>query len=836
MLIVYNGNIMDFSKRLTDNARDVLAHSEIIARSAGSVYVGTEHLLLGILSQESSVGSQVLRNAGVNFEQVRNALNLVTQPITDGNLASTKGFSETAKLTLRMSIELATEFHQDYCGTEHILFSLLNQKNARAATVLTEMNIDVNNILADLEGFLERQHNEFQSGEFTDKKSDNRGTRGSFLNKFGRDLTQMAKNGDLDPVIGRDKEIERVITILSRRTKNNPVLIGEAGVGKTAIIEGMAQRIAEGDVPSHLLDKKVWQLDLAAMVAGTKYRGEFEERLKRILDEVKADRNLFIFIDELHLLIGAGSAEGSMDAANILKPALARGEFRLIGATTIDEYRKHIEKDSALTRRLQIVKVEAPNQRDTVKILMGIAPQYEEHHSVKLSPAIIEEAVRLSERYLPERYQPDKAIDVIDEASARVHIKQSGNKNLLELKKYRDELSRLTEQMEDAVSGEDYERAALYKMRISRLNEKISENEKTAANDNKIALKLNDVASAVSIMTHIPLEQLERGEANKLMSLEKHLSKSLIGQRDAIKAVSSAIRRSRVGISHSKRPIGSFIFLGPTGVGKTEMARVLAREVFGSEKNLIKVDMSEFSEKHTASRLVGAPAGYVGYEDGGQLTEKIRRQPYSVVLFDEIEKAHPDVFNLLLQILEDGNLTDGHGRIVDFSNAVIILTSNVGAEEMTRENRLGFNAATPEEKNDLEKIHVENQATSERRLRQLMRPELINRFDKIITFDSLSRGEVSQILDLMVDDLNKRLANKGIAITLGVSARRHLIDNGYDPKFGARPMRRTLQDEVETLIAEQLIQKEISRGDVLRVTFSDGKIKLNKVNEKLVVG
>lgn len=825
---------MDFSKRLTDNARDVLAHAEVLARVSGSPYIGTEHLLLGILSQESSVGSQLLRDAGVQFDQVKTALKITSNSNSGVSLPPTKGFSETAKLTLRMSIELASEFRQDYCGTEHILFSLLSQKNSRASSVLTEINIDTNSIISNLEEYLERQSSEPQSvGE--PEFARNQGaaqTRGSFLNKFGRNLTDAAKKNELDPVIGRSKEIERLMIILSRRTKNNPVLIGEAGVGKTAIVEGLAEQIASGKVPAHLLDKKVYQLDLAAMVAGTKYRGEFEERLKRLLDEVKSDRNLFIFIDELHLLMGAGSAEGSMDAANILKPALARGDFRLIGATTLDEYRKHIEKDSALTRRLQTIKVESPNARDTIKILTGIAPKYEEHHNVKLSPSVIEEAVRLSDRYLPERFQPDKAIDIIDEASAYVHMKNSAAKNPVELRTYKKELGRLNEQMEESVAKEDYERAALYKMRISRLNEKIEEVEKTENSGGKINLKLDDIATAVSTMTNVPLEQLQRSEATKLANLEKHLAKRIVGQKRAVSAIAKSIRRSRVGIASAHRPIGSFIFLGPTGVGKTELARVLAEEVFGSQKNLIKVDMSEFSERHTASRLVGAPAGYVGYDDGGQLTEKIRRQPYSVVLFDEIEKAHPDVYNLLLQILEDGHLTDGHGRTVDFSNTVVITTSNVGAEQMTKENRLGFSVTTDDEKRTLEKLHKENRAAGEKRLREIMRPELLNRFDQIITFDSLSRSEVSSILDLIIDDLNKRLASKGVGVTIGAGARRYLVDKGYNPAFGARPMRRLVQDELENQIAEKLIRKEINRGDILRAIIKNDQLEVIKVKEK----
>ncbi|MCL2038035.1 ATP-dependent Clp protease ATP-binding subunit [Candidatus Saccharibacteria bacterium] len=849
---------MEFSKRLTDNARDVLASAELFARSNGSAYVGTEHLLLGILSQQSSIGSRVLTSAAVDLEKVKAALKL-TATSPEVLLTPTKGFSETAKLTLRMSVDLAGEFHQDYCGTEHILFSLLNQKSSRAATTLIDLGVDIEAILSELEGYLERQHDDFHNAqEELAKGRPERQTRGSFLNKFSRDLIAAAKNQELDPVVGREKEVERLITILSRRTKNNPVLIGEAGVGKTAIVEGLAQKITSGEAPDHLLNKKVLQLDLAAMVAGTKYRGEFEERLKRVLDEVKFNRNLLIFIDELHLLMGAGSAEGAMDAANLLKPSLARGDFRLIGATTLDEYRKSVEKDAALTRRLQTIIVEPPNARDTEKVLKGLKEQYENHHNVKLTNKVITEAVRLSERYLPERQQPDKALDVIDEAAARLQIKNRTNGRPTELKDFTNELKNLTEKMEDAVSKEDYERAALYKMRISRLNEKIAEIEKSPTENGRPTLKLDDIAAAVSVMTGVPLEQLQRTEATKLANLEKHLSKKIIGQKRAINAVAQAIRRGRIGIADGKRPTGSFIFLGPTGVGKTELARVLAQEVFGSEKNLIKIDMSEFSEKHTASRLVGAPAGYVGYEDGGGLTEKIRRQPYSVVLFDEIEKAHPSIFNLLLQILEDGHLTDGHGRVVDFSNTVVILTSNIGTEKLVQE-KLGFGSIVAETnesnlylratlsdgesvsgkpRNDgrlarrASKSLMSDNSMATKALRDLMRPELLNRFDAIITFDNLTHAEVSQILDLMIEDLNQRLASKGVAVVIGLTAKRWLLARGYDPKFGARPLRRTIQNELENLIAEGLIDRQYRKGDIIRASVKNNEITLNKLYEK----
>jgi ATP-dependent Clp protease ATP-binding subunit ClpC len=614
------------------------------------------------------------------------------------------------------------------------------------------------------------------------------------------------------------------VTILSRRTKNNPVLIGEPGVGKTAIVEGLAQRIANEEVPEYLVNKKVYQLDLAGLVAGTKYRGEFEERLKRILDEVRADKNIIIFIDELHLLMGAGSADGAIDAANMLKPALARGEFRLIGATTLDEYRRHIEKDSALARRLQPIVVEEPSLKDTLKILEGLKENYEEYHNVKLTQPVIEEAVNLSNRYISERFMPDKAIDVIDEAAALVRVREA-KQPPQDLKEHRRELAKLTAKMDVAVEQEDYETAALYKMRISRLNEKISEIGEAENTAGQITLKLDDVAQAVAVMSGVPVAQLKASEISQLKNLEKHLARSVIGQDEAISTVSRSIRRARSGINAGRRPIGSFIFLGPTGVGKTELARVVAREVFGSEKNLIKIDMSEFSEKHTSSKLVGAAPGYIGYDDGGQLTDKIRRQPYSVVLFDEIEKAHPDVFNMLLQLLEDGRLTDGKGREVNFSNTVVILTSNLGAEAMMKDGSLGFRIGNDEH------TKSENQTAAISALERMMRPELLNRFDDIIVFNSLTREDVGQIFDNQIMELNQRLAAKGIAVKVDPTAKRNLTEKGFDKKYGARPLRRVIQNELEHGLAEGILEKRFRRGDVVKASSQAGKIVLSKIKE-----
>lgn len=822
-------NEFEFAKRLTDHARDSLQQAEILARSTGSPYIGTEHLLLGVLGQESSVGAKVLATAGVSFDRAKVALALT--PRTMGISIESKGFSETAKLTLRMSVELAQEYHQDFCGTEHILFSLLSQKNARATVLINDMGINVSEVLSELESYLERQQNQFHAESMAGRARGKYGAKGSYLNKFGENLTARAIKNELDPVIGRDREITRAVTILSRRMKNNPVLIGEPGVGKTAIVEGLAQRIASEEVPEHLIDKKVYRLDLAGMVAGTKYRGEFEERLKHVLDEVQADKSIIVFIDELHLLMGAGAAEGALDAANMLKPALARGDFRLIGATTLDEYRRHIEKDAALARRLQTIVADEPTVKDTIKIIEGLTKNYEDYHNVKLKKSVIIEAVRLSQRYITERFLPDKALDVIDEAASLVRVRNSRQKPN-DLRNCQRELNRLNEQMDQAVTAEDYERAALYKMRISRLNEKITEHEHEQKNDNRAILKHDDVAQAVSTMTGVPLTQLQRSEMTRLTNLEKHLGKKIIGQKEAIHVVSQSIRRSRSGIAQANRPIGSFVFMGPTGVGKTELARVIAREVFGHDKNLIKIDMSEFSERHTPSRLVGAPAGYIGYDDGGQLTDKIRRQPYSVVLFDEIEKAHPDVFNMLLQLLEDGRLTDGKGREVDFSNTIVILTSNLGAERMQKESNLGFVAKSVGDKQNLAQEHAKNEMAANEALHDLMRPELINRFDSIVVFHGLTRPEVSRIFDEMIEDLNKRLAVKGLAVQVAPSAKRLLIDHGFNPKFGARPLRRTIADELEHEIASGILSGKFKKGNVVQAAAKDGTIVLSKLTKE----
>ena len=823
----------EFLSHLTDNARTSLQHADAIARSYGSAYIGTEHLLLGVLAQGSSVGAKVLADAGVTLDRAELALNLTPRTLVVSTGA--KGLSETAKLTLKMSWEIAQEFHQDFLGTEHILYSILSQKNARATVLLRDMNVDVLGLTSELEEFFDRQHSAFHENEASDAQSaqqTRRGNgRGGALDTFGTDLTAKARAGELDPVIGRDAQEERMVTILSRRTKNNPVLIGEPGVGKTAIVEGLAQRIAREDVPDHLLDKRVVQLDLAAMVAGTKYRGEFEERLKKVMSELKTQRNIILFIDELHLLVGAGAAEGALDAANMLKPALARGELHLIGATTLDEYRKHIEKDSALERRFQTIVVPEPSIKDTIAILKGLRSYYEKHHAVKVSDEVIEDAVYMADRYVTERFMPDKAIDVIDEAAARVRVKLGHKPS--RLRDFKRQLKNLNEKMEEAVAAEEYERAALYKTRISQLTAKIEETQEQHEAKMPVTLTDDDVAHAISVMTGIPVKRVQKSEAKLLRNLEKHLGKFIIGQEEAVERVARAIRRSRSGVASQKRPIGSFVFMGPTGVGKTELAKVLAREVFGSDDALIKIDMSEFGERHTASRLVGAPAGYVGYEDGGQLTDKIRRQPYSVVLFDEIEKAHPEVFHLMLQILEDGRLTDAKGRSVDFTNTIVILTSNLGADRMMKESSLGFHATTKAHERELQEVHEENAAAAREALEKRMRPELINRFDAIVTFHALTRKEISKIFDNLVAELQGRLDRKGIHLVIKPTAKRHLIAKGYDEKYGARPLRRAIQDELEHKIADGVLSGEYEKGSVLEVTAKKGTILIDLHHESV---
>ena len=817
----------EFITRLTDNARISLQHAGSIAQGYGSAYIGTEHLLLGVLAQGSSVGAKLLADAGVTLDRAELALNM-TPPTLVVDMGE-KGLSETAKLTLKMSWEIAQEFNQDHLGTEHILYSILSQKNARATVLLRDMNIDISAVTNDLEEYFRRHLTGLGEATAEAINRSHRQKDSGALGVFGTDLTARARRSELDPVVGRDPQIERMVTVLSRRTKNNPVLIGEPGVGKTAIVEGLAQRIIAEDVPDYLLGKRIVQIDLAAMIAGTKYRGEFEDRLKKVAAELKQQPDVIAFIDELHLLVGAGAAEGALDAANMLKPALARGEMRLIGATTLDEYRKHIEKDTALERRLQSIIVPEPSLKDTVAILKGLRKHYESHHGVTISDEVIENTVYMADRYVSDRFMPDKAIDVIDEAASLVRVR-SGRKPS-KLRDYTKQLANLNEKMDEAVVAEDYERAALYKTRISQLTEMVEDERQEIEKKSPTKLRDDEIAQAIATMTNIPVSKLQRSEVTLLRRLERHLGKYIIGQHEAIEQVSRAVRRSRSGVATSKRPIGSFVFMGPTGVGKSELAKVLAREVFGSEDALIKIDMSEFGERHNTSRLLGAPAGYVGYDDGGQLTDRIRRQPYSVVLFDEIEKAHPEVFHLLLQLLEDGTLTDAKGRTVNFGNTIIILTSNLGADKMRKEASLGFHAATKSDEKALDVEHDKNAAAARDALERMMRPELINRFDSIITFRALTKKEVGKIFDNLVGELKERLVRKGISLVIKPSAKRLMIEKGYDEFNGARPLRRVIQDDLEHSLADGILAGSYERGDILVARAAKGRVELDVTSE-----
>ncbi|HSE61852.1 MAG TPA: ATP-dependent Clp protease ATP-binding subunit [Candidatus Saccharimonadales bacterium] len=815
------GDLYEFVNHLTDNARSSLQHADNIARSLGSAYIGTEHILLGVLSQDSSVAAKLLSSSGVTLDRARLALNLTPRALVVSTGA--KGLSETAKLTLKLSWDIAQEFNQDFCGTEHILYGMLTQKNARATVLLRDMNVDVDQLTGELEQYLGHQQGDYDAGANNTRTSRRpQKRRQTALDYFGTDITEKARSGELDPVVGCDAQIKRMITILGRRTKNNPVLLGEPGVGKTAIVEGLAQRIVNEEVPEHLMDKRVYTLDLAGMIAGTKYRGEFEERLKKLVEEIQGDKNLIVFIDELHLLVGAGAAEGAIDAANMLKPALARGELRMIGATTLDEYRKHIEKDAALERRFQTVIVPEPNVKETQAILRGLKHHYEEHHGVEVADEVLDNIAELAKRYINDRFMPDKAIDVLDETAAQVKVDRG--KAPVMARKLARELKQVTERMEQAVEAEDYERAAHYKTRMSQINAKLSEFRNKSQSQQKLSITDEDVARTIAQMTGVPVEKVIKSEAKHLLNLEQHLGKHIIGQADAVKAVSRAIRRNRSGINDERRPIGSFLFMGPTGVGKTELAKQLTREIFGTEDALIKIDMSEFAERHTTSRLVGAPAGYVGYDDAGQLTDKIRRRPYSLVLFDEIEKAHPEVFNILLQILEDGRLTDAKGRAVDFTNTIVILTSNLGAEKMQREANLGFRATSREDRDKLEDLHEQNRDAAMAELKRMMRPELINRLDNIVVFKALTKQEVKTILDLELSKLLKRLHRQRVAVRLNAAAKGVLLEKGYDPQNGVRPLRRVLQDTIEDEIAAGLLSERYNKGDVIEVTTKKGEL------------
>nr|WP_317412722.1 ATP-dependent Clp protease ATP-binding subunit [uncultured Solibaculum sp.] len=802
----------------TEKANEAMNLAVEAAQELGHTYIGSEHILLGLLREGSGVAASVLQEHHITADQVEERLEAVIgrgQPTS----LSPNDFTPRCKRILEMAVVGARSMGHSYVGTEHLLIAIIQEGESYAVRFLSELGADPGAILkstAKAIGAETADTAPSRPGQHPQGKKD---SKTPTLDQFGRDLTQIAKDGRLDPIIGRQKEIERVIQILSRRTKNNPVLIGEPGVGKTAIAEGLAQKIVAGEVPELLKDKRVVTLDLTGMVAGTKYRGDFEERIKNAIDEVVKAGDVILFIDELHTIIGAGAAEGAVDAANILKPSLARGELQVIGATTLEEYRKHIEKDAALERRFQPVNVPEPSQEEAVLILKGLRDKYEAHHKVKITDEAIQAAVNLSVRYISDRFLPDKAIDLIDEAASRVRLRAFTAPP--DLKKMEDELKRLGEEKQSAVNAQDFERAARLRDEEKELSDQLREqknqwNEQNAHTNGEVGAQ--EIAEIVSSWTGVPVVQLTEEEGQRLLKMEDILHERIVGQDEAVSSVARAIRRGRVGLKDPKRPIGSFIFLGPTGVGKTELCKALAEAMFGDENAMIRLDMSEYMEKHTVSRLVGSPPGYVGYDEGGQLTEKIRRKPYSVVLFDEIEKAHPDVFNMLLQILDDGVLTDAQGRKVDFKNTVIIMTSNVGARSITDNKRLGFGSSDV----DLKKEDARIQSDVMAELKRVFRPEFLNRVDDIIVFHQLTKEDIQNITRRMLDTLVKRVAGMDIPMTYTDAAVEAIADAGFDPVYGARPLRRAIQSKIEDSLSEQMLEGKVKAGHPVVCDYRDG--------------
>lgn len=796
----------------TQKANDVLNLAIKAAENFGHTYIGTEHILIGVLKENTSYGAQLLSEKGVTLDKIEE---LIKESTGVGNptALSPNDFTPTAKRVLEVSFQLARGMRNSFVGTEHLLLALLREGDSGAVKLLNACSVEAESFTEELVNDLARPNAEFRGSKSGKKGKSNTPT----LDEFGTDLTEKAQNGGIDPVIGREKEIERVIQILSRRTKNNPCLIGEPGVGKTAIAEGLALKIVKDEVPELLSGKKIVALDLTSMVAGTKYRGDFEERIKKAMDEVKNAKNVILFIDEVHTLIGAGAAEGAVDAANILKPALARGEIQVIGATTIDEYRKNIEKDAALERRFQSVMVGEPSEEETVEILKGLRDKYEAHHKVKISDEAIETAVKMSSRYIADRFLPDKAIDLIDEAASRVRLKAfTAPPNL---KSMEQEIKRLEQEKASAVKSQDFEAAAKIRDKEKELQTLLDEEKDKWKNRSGKDIKevtTEDIANVVSAWSGIPVTQLTKEESERLLNMEKILHERIVGQDKAVSAVAKAIRRGRVGIKNPNRPLGSFIFLGPTGVGKTELCKSLAEAMFGSEDAIIKLDMSEYMEKHTVSKLIGSPPGYVGFEEGGQLTEKIRRKPYSVVLFDEIEKAHPDVFNMLLQILEDGVLTDSKGRKVSFKNAIIIMTSNVGASKITNNrSSLGFGESEDENRN-IEDLVMED-------LKKTFKPEFLNRIDEIIVFNRLEKDDIKEIAKRMLRTLTKRLDEMDIELSFSDAAISAIADAGFDNVYGARPLRRAIQQKIEDPLSELMLEKQVLSGGRYVADFKDGK-------------
>ena len=802
--------------RFTERAQKVVVLSQEEARRLGHNVVGTEHILLGLAAEGEGVAARALQAIGISLDKVRAEVEKVIgrgEGVSQGNI----GFTPRAKRVLELAFDEARQLGHTYIGTEHILLGLIREGEGVAAQVLRNLGADLDKVRRHVVDLL--------GGSGTQSARTSRGRKTPTLDQFGRDLTELAQEGKLDPVIGREKEIQRVIQVLSRRTKNNPCLIGEPGVGKTAIAEGLAQMIVNGDVPETLLDKRVVTLDLGSLVAGSKFRGEFEERLKKVMDEIRSSGDVILFIDEMHTIIGAGAAEGAIDASNILKPALARGELQAIGATTLDEYRKHVEKDAALERRFQPIMVDEPTVEETIKILEGLRDRYEAHHRVKITDESLVAAAKLADRYVTDRFLPDKAIDLIDEAAAKVRLQARGAPP--ELKELEQKIEETRLEKDSAIKNEEFEKAANLRDLEQKLQEELEkkrEEWKSSRGRTEMQVTEDDIREVVSAWTGIPVTKLAQEDADRLLNLEEILHRRGIGQNEAIEKVSQAVRRAHAGLKNPKRPVGSFIFLGPTGVGKTELARALAEALFGDEDAMIRIDMSEYMERHTVSRLVGAPPGYVGYDEGGQLTERVRRRPYSVILLDEIEKAHPDVFNILLQVLEDGRLTDAKGRTVDFRNTVLIMTSNVGAHQIQRESAIGFRVGDDEERVQYERM----METVMEELKRTFRPVFLNRIDEVIVFHALNKEQMKQVVEIMVKQFTKQLAERNIFVELTDAAKELLVEKGYDPDYGARPLRRAIQRVVENPLAEQMLEGRFSEDDRIVVDAKAGEFHFRK--------
>jgi ATP-dependent Clp protease ATP-binding subunit ClpC len=816
--------------RYTERAIIAIQQAQEVAVMLGHENVGSEHLLLGLVREGTGIASKVLSNQGVTEDKIIYEIDMLLGR-GDKPVEKISGFTPRSKSILESSYREARQMGKNYIGTEHILLAIMKDGDSVAVRIMMNLKVDpqrlVNEMVRMLSEYRQDPKNAAQrpfTGQGGGAKSGQNGVVTSVLNQFGRDFTDMAREDKFDPVIGREREIERVIQILSRRTKNNPCLIGEPGVGKTAIVEGLAQKIVMGVVPETLKDRRVVALDLSAMVAGAKYRGEFEERLKKALEEIRRSGNVILFIDEMHTIIGAGAAEGAIDAANILKPSLARGEIQVIGATTMTEYRKYVERDAALERRFQPINVDEPTKEETLDILKGIRDKYEAHHMVKIRDAALEAAVRFSGGYITDRFLPDKAIDLIDEASSKVRLRSYTAPP--DMKALEDTISKLAQQKEDAIKDQQFENAAKLRDQerfAKEEHERLRNEWKTKAERSDESVTEDDIADVVTSWTGVPVRKMENEEASRIANLEQIIHKRVVGQDEAVDAISKAIRRGRVGLKDPRRPVGSFIFLGPTGVGKTELCKSLAEALFGDENTLVRFDMSEYMEKFNVSRLVGSPPGYVGYDEGGQLTEKVRRKPYSVVLFDEIEKAHPDVFNILLQILEDGRLTDSHGKIVDFRNTVVIMTSNAGARLITERKRLGFVPAS-DESEDVSYANIKDNVMGE--LKKTFKPEFLNRVDDIIVFRPLTKTELLGIVGIMTDALKERLQQNKVTISFSDEAINELARAGYDPIFGARPLRRSIQNMVEDKLADEMLQGRVKEGDSVHIDFADGEYKL----------